>query len=398
MTNIAACVDSIGPQGAQTPPGGRFVAVPGETIACTGWAFDPSQPSSAVSLTAVVDGVPVESSCERLPRSDVARHYGVGNLAPAGFRLSFTTAGISLGAHALKLQVTGAAGSAAAYGPFPFEIVSREALRRTSVPRILIAAAPKSGCTNAAVVLKKYFDVENVNAHFYPYAEHMLDDGVMKQLEGKSWVMQMHLWPREPNLANIRKHRVATIVTWRNLADTIVSFDDHLRREWGGVGGGPEVYLGKRELWNEVPQQRRYEFLIRNLVPWYTGFYRAWRDSGQVDLVMRYERMAVDETAYFSTILEHLYGIVDREKLERAIAASNDGAADYSVTRRNVGINGRANEKLSDENKALLEVTLSSHFDDLHELIDELPWRGGAQAAMDLDPTAWSRLENVRCN
>jgi hypothetical protein len=66
----------------------------------------------------------------------------------------------------------------------------------------------------------------------------------------------------------------------------------------------------------------------------------------------------------------------------------------FAKTRFSAGVNGRAADKFSDETKQVLEDMLLTHPEDLTPLIEELPWRKGASAALDADPTAFSAEKN----
>jgi hypothetical protein len=105
------------------------------------------------------------------------------------------------------------------------------------------------------------------------------------------------------------------------------------------------------------------------MLPWYIDFYLGWRDV-HAPLFMHYERIVDDSTGYFAEIIERLSGKVDERRLRGLIGRHFEGS------RFNVGRNGRALEKMSEETRNLLEESLRSHYVDLQELIDELPWRG----------------------
>ena len=386
MSSLRASIDGL--QTEVGPRNGAVVALAGEPLVCTGWACRVSSEAEPVAVNVLVDDRTVTVATTRWQRPDVAEFFGRTGVTDAGFRVEIPTAQLPIGMHEFVLEFGDAHGESIRSNAIPFEVAPRVALERMQIPRVLIAAAPKSGCTYVAAVLAHYYRVESTGASFFPYAEHMLDSGVLGQIEGKSWVLPMHVWPRIPNLAAICKQRISTVVTWRNLADAIVSFDDHLQKEWGGFGGGPEVYIGARDRWQAVPTPERYAFLVRNLTPWYVGFYRAWRDVG-APTVMAYERLATDPKAYFSYLIERLSGEVNEASLEQALNAVDGTGRDYGAARRNVGVNGRAVELMPDETKQLLEDLLKSQFDDVSELLLELPWRGGADAAIVADPARW---------
>jgi hypothetical protein len=174
--------------------------------------------------------------------------------------------------------------------------------------------------------------------------------------------------PRIANIEIMRSSAIAPVVTWRNLADTILSFDDHVGYEGTESAAGTFTYIGDRDRYLAMPQQARFQFLIRHMVPWYIGFYLAWR-AAKAPLFMHYEDLVDDPAGYFGKIFNVLSGSVDRARLDPILGKP------IPNTHFNVGRPNRALERFSDETKALLEETLLQHYGDLSQLIEELPWR-----------------------
>lgn len=342
----------------------RFAVLVGASLTIEGWAFQEEQ-GPPVAAWAVLDGERRGEGRCGLERADVAAVFGAAVPANVGFRVELRTAGVAPGQHALQLAFAFAGDRVELTEPYALEIhADVELPAQTERPRILLAAAPKSGSTYAANVLLRYYGIENP-----PLPEGFLNDYVpLDRLTGAPFVLQIHCLPTAANLQVIRAHEIAPVVLWRNLADAVISFDDHIRNEGVEGAAGLFTYVGNRARYLSLPDQRRYQFLIDNMLPWYVAFYVSWRDAG-APLVMRYGELAADPLAYFTRIVERISGSADRARLEAILGGR------IPNSRLNVGRNGRSGELMSDETKALLEAALRRHYDDLTPLIEELPWR-----------------------
>ena len=162
-------------------------------------------------------------------------------------------------------------------------------------PRILVAAAPKSASTYTASALGRYFGAGEPDLAGLDWAwEHNLDTGLWRQLMGRTYVMQRHMRPHGPNLNVIRLERIDVVVTWRNLADTLVSLDDHLHKEPAGT---TFLMYMRENGYVAMENQERYQFLIRYALPWYVSFYCGWRDRGV--RIHRHKELADDPVRVF---------------------------------------------------------------------------------------------------
>ncbi len=240
--------------------------------------------------------------------------------------------------------------------------------------RVLLACSMKSGSTYAAGALARYLDVDAGNADLSLYwpAEQNLSPRAFEELRGRSFVLQMHLRPHPPNLELCRQHGVRIVLHWRNLGDVIASFDDHVR---AFSDLQPVCYIHDRDAFLALPAQDRYAFLIRNALPWYLGFYLAWRRHR---LPFRtYERMVADPHRHFHEILTGLGERVDDARLARVLDAPPDGV------RFNHGRAGRSAELFSEDTRRLLERTVLDYVPagDVEILLWELPWTVPALAA-----------------
>ncbi|HVX66562.1 MAG TPA: hypothetical protein VHA11_08170 [Bryobacteraceae bacterium] len=233
----------------------------------------------------------------------------------------------------------------------------------------------KSGSTFISRTLAQYYGAERIEpVPYWGRLEQNLHEDRLAPFLDRSFVLQLHLRPHVSNLEIIRRHALAVVWVWRNLGDVIVSFDDHIRNE---DHRNPVCYVHNRDRYLEMPVQERYRYLIVYAVPWYLAFYLSWRDMARnwqetapgPLIETHYEQLAADPYGYFTTVIRGLGDEPDQGRLRELVAARPAG------TRFNKGVNGRAREMLSPENRLLLEQMLRSHCEDLSELLAELPWK-----------------------
>jgi hypothetical protein len=346
----------------------RLALPSGATLTIEGWAFNAAQRAPS-AVWSVVDGVRVSEGTARLSRPDVAASLGPAVPAEVGFRIEIPSRSLPRGNHELELVFAFGAGEQDERTPVTaFEIYAEvEFPARTERPRILLAAAPKSGSTYVSNVLQQYYRFQNPPTAYSLMQEHLL----VERFGDQPYVLQAHCMATKSNLELIREQSMAPVVTWRNLADVIISFDDHVRNEGVEGAAGIFMYVGNRDDYLAMADQQRYRFLIRNMLPWYLGFYLGWRDAG-APLLVHYEELVDAPLTFFSRIVERISGSVDEIRLGEALRVGVEGS------RLNVGRNGRALEKFSDESRRLLEDALREHYADLSDLIAELPWRRAA--------------------
>jgi hypothetical protein len=234
-----------------------------------------------------------------------------------------------------------------------------------SFPRIVVCGAPKSGSTYTWLVLTKYFGTQELTpGALFRGTQPLLDDWALDQLRNRSYVAHMHLFPNTVNLRAIAQESIHPIVLWRNIADAVVSNDDHFRR-LHEVAPDEES-----ERYFAMEPQDRYGFLIRFRLGEYISFYLGWKRTGIP--IYRYEELVADEAAYFEHIITFIVGAVDAERLEAARTAAT--AESRSRQNRNVGTIGRSASLFSETTKALLEDALRHYYQPLDELLAELPW------------------------
>lgn len=240
--------------------------------------------------------------------------------------------------------------------------------------RIVVAAPMKSGSTYVSLALGTYFAVENPATDYDWAMEHALTSSYLDQLRGHSFCVNLHMLPHRINSEACRTEHIFCIVLWRNIADMLVSIDDHQFREGGS---GPALFLFDDHHYKALGIDARLQYMIDSVTPWYVGFYLRWR---RLQVPLRpFERMVDDPRGFFSEImtadLRHEPAL---DRLDDTLALSAGPGQ-----RLNVGRVGRSAEQMNDANKRRLEERLLTHPDvaQLEILLWELPWEVPALAA-----------------
>jgi hypothetical protein len=231
--------------------------------------------------------------------------------------------------------------------------------------RILLTSPMKSGSTYTAQVVARYLDVEPMALEYDWLAEQNLTHELLEQLRGRDFVLGLHMRPHGGNLAALHVERMHAVVTWRNLADVIVSFDDHAVR----YGAHNPVFYVDHDAFMRMPAAQRHRYLIERIVPWNLGFYLSWRRLPHRAL-FSYEHMVWEPVEYFAAILRQCGVPFDAARLDAAM----DG--DAAAARFNRGVVGRGAELFDRDTQRMLERLVVDHpeFEQIEVLLWELPW------------------------
>jgi len=336
-----------------------FVAATDQVLEVAGRALDTKTKAPAYSVYLRVD--------------DYANFEGRMASGSPAFAVRILTSTIAPGKHFGWFEVIGPDSARFTTPTFNF------AVRGVRPIQILIAGAPKTAGRHVASVLRRYFRIES-NPRFGQLVdgEHLFTEAYFSPALAQPFVLHAHPMARKGNLGILRFHGIAQLVTWRNLGDIVISLDDHLRLEPEETWQHTYLYLEERDSYTAMPDQKRYQFLIRNAIPWYLQFYLTWRKA-QHPLFMRYEWMVSAEPAYFHYLIEQLVGSVVESRLTDILSAGPVADSGF-----NVGVSERSNSLLSDESKAVLEALIHDHPADLEELYLELPWVQKARGPLEL--------------
>jgi hypothetical protein len=234
-------------------------------------------------------------------------------------------------------------------------------------PRVVVTSPMKCGSTYLADLLRRYLGAERSNRDVTGYdwlAQQNLTGGLLAQLRGTTFSINLHLLPHASNVEALERESIVPVVLWRNLADVIVSFDDHVRRE---SHVNPVFYLADREAYLALPAPERYAYLIDAIVPWNLSFYLAWRR--RLAVLHPYESLAEAPAEFAAAVLAELGVGADRVRLAETLPVPEG-------VRFNVGRTGRAAESFSAANRRRLEEIVLAHPQrgELEVLLWELPW------------------------
>jgi hypothetical protein len=213
---------------------------------------------------------------------------------------------------------------------------------------LLISAFPKSGSTylwkasQAITGLPTLFPTPDM-----PHANRTeLDVRKLRLTKFESFVCRLHMQATPRNVELMRKYTLRPVVLVRDIADVIVSLDDHLHNEDTGTPSGPEPSWYKC-----MSEEARFAFLIGMHVPWYINFLLTWHEAEKILPVfwLTYEDLFRDRIQILKDVLE-FWGISEntttiKEKTESIVNEN---------TRLNVGVKGRG-AALSIENQKALE-------------------------------------------
>lgn len=236
--------------------------------------------------------------------------------------------------------------------------------------RILVACPMKCGSTYVARWLTLYFGLEqHYPLQYWGRKEHNLDGATMDSLKGCSFVLHLHSKPYVSLTRWLTEADVQVVFLWRNIADALVSLDEHIRLEDHRV---PACYIHDRLKYSSLSSEERYAFLIQHAGPWFIQIYLMWKQADATLPVVkgRFEQLVSCPSQFFERLASGLAGSVDRESLASLVGRPIEN------TRFNQGVSGRSSRLFSERNKWRIERLLREYPEDLSALVNELPWRG----------------------
>lgn len=262
-----------------------------------------------------------------------------------------------------------------------FLMRAKQTARTMEGPKILLACAPKSASTflqtaltqalglNSACLFAATFDWASAAVHGSGLVEQEPDELALIRagLNGRPYVAQHHC-RATPYLARLLStYRLSTIVSHRNIFDTIVSMDDMLIDWRSRPGSSQHGYFtdGMPGDYERRDPADRLLMLAQRHVPWLLQFYLSWRKcarNGEVSpLFVSYEADFLgDKQALAERMANHLG--LDAGARDRLVAAFED-KSDGRAKRLNRGIAGRG-AALPDAVRAQILSTASYYRDE----------------------------------
>ncbi|MBV8750495.1 MAG: hypothetical protein JO103_12375 [Candidatus Eremiobacteraeota bacterium] len=261
----------------------------------------------------------------------------------------------------------------------------------------MLSSPMKCGSTYVARILARYLGTDVPELTYDWLAEHMFTRELRDQLCERPFVLTLHMRPHTSNLQAFVEDGVIGVVQWRNLADTIVSFDDHCLR----YGAHNPIFYVDHVSFMRMPPAARHRYVIDRAIPWSLGFYLSWRRLPGVCL-HPYEEMVRDPFGFFRFMLWQAGIAVDDARLREALVDIPEGS------RFNVGVIGRGAHVLDEEIQHHIERHVVDHpeFDELEVLLWELPWEprtlerhspfDGTTVRREGDETCWFVSRGIR--
>ena len=242
------------------------------------------------------------------------------------------------------------------------DLMMRWGKRALGTRFILLACFPKSGSTFISRTMHELSGFAKLSAVPIPMnrREQELERESIRSLVGlrKNAVYQHHVRHSVHLEHLISDYNIHVVVMTRDLTDVCQSISDHLDSEsliWFNA------FLDEATLNHLDRNDRRKEFIIDLMIPWYVNFYAGWtayeRSGGSVQWI-RYEDMIDNELATISSIINEAGLEVTFSELQMALDKPG-------FTRQNVEKVGRGEHFLHKHPEAIktLERYLSYYPD-----------------------------------
>lgn len=222
---------------------------------------------------------------------------------------------------------------------------------------VWLVAAPKSGSTWLGAMLEAVYGWPRVPLlDCYDRREQEIDVRMLSlHPTDDIFTPHQHTRASHPTLGIIQQFRIMPVVLVRNLFDTVISLRDHLYREHHIM---PWAYFDETVYTLDPDEQ--INALIDLVIPWYINFYVSWFYAEKQGLCrflwMTYEELKADHEQCVRRVLEFTGVERSDEQIEAAVSGSS-----RANTRRNVGMQGRGQTQLTDEQRSRI-VRLTEYY------------------------------------
>lgn len=261
----------------------------------------------------------------------------------------------------------------AGIGPTPLAglVAARHKAMQASASRYVVFCMPKSGSTFLKAALADALELPTVSLTSFGNTElsslfgmnsreQELDELALVKatlMEPRGFVAQHHTRYTPYLGQQMRAYGLTPIVTLRNIADALVSFDDMMvawRAQAGQGAWTSDSPFALPRGYTELSPEARIRVLAPSLGVWLIQFHLSWlRGVHQAictPLVIRYEQDVLDPTRLVARLAEALELTELQTRRLRAFAEHPDRAR----SRFNVGKSGRGRERVPDDIRAFL--------------------------------------------
>jgi hypothetical protein len=248
--------------------------------------------------------------------------------------------------------------------------MARMVAANTKCKRILVSSAPKTGSTFLTGALQRTYELSRVSltllsAWSYGHSQfggalrdHDVDELALitAAFSPKGYVAHHHMMATPYLGKQAKLYGITPILTKRNLFDTLVSFDDHVRKFRGSSPIGAYLHFGVPETWYDMEFDDRMEFLLDSQLHWYSRYYASWRLSeqgGHIDpLWIDYEQDILgSKRALAEKMAARLRAQESSIATLTAELEKNGGGADHfnkGVAGRGAAITGKNRQRIED--------------------------------------------------
>jgi hypothetical protein len=216
---------------------------------------------------------------------------------------------------------------------------------------IWLIAAPKSGSTWLGAMLLEALKWRRVPMlEWYDRREQEVDLRMLLQHPNEDiFTPHQHTRASQPTINIITMFRIIPVVLVRNIYDSVISLYDHLHKEANIIPWG---YFD--EPFYTFDKEKQLSAIVDLCVPWFFNFYVSWYKAGKNGLCnlhwATYEELAADPLKCVRDVLD--FAGVSRTEEELSDAVGIEQGSETGKTRKNVGIKGRGDSTLNDEQKA----------------------------------------------
>ncbi|MDB5525705.1 MAG: hypothetical protein JWM58_3468 [Rhizobium sp.] len=243
--------------------------------------------------------------------------------------------------------------------------MARMVAANTKTNRILVSSAPKTGSTFIAGAISRAFDLKRVSLTLLsakPYGhvsfggalrDHDVDELTLitATFNPKGFLAHHHMICTPYLAKQMSLYGVTPIITKRNIFDTFVSFDDHIRKVYASVPEANFLRLGFPAEWIEMDFDDRIDMLLDLQLLWYAKYYSSWKlceAQGQTKpLWISYEQDLKGDSEVLATRICEALGRPEEAIPELAAALGQNGTKGEHF---NKGINGRG-EAITGKNR-----------------------------------------------
>jgi hypothetical protein len=254
----------------------------------------------------------------------------------------------------------------------------RVAAANTQSRRIFYAAAPKTGSTFVTNVISNVLQVPFVTLSLnsrVQFADSRFGGATNEQNIDEAALLINCISPRgfiahnhmlcSPLTANLLgMYNIRSIVTSRNIFDTLISYDDHLLRALPKSNESPTLRHAVPSDYARRDFEDRIDVLIDLKLAWYLRYYMSWQACERQELIrplwISYENDLLGSKAALAEKLCRHIGLPETLQPVLAESLSQEGGGRMNVHK---GVAGRG-EQIGDKQRARIESLFSRY---IHE-------------------------------